>query len=59
MGVEVFDVVVIGVGVIGVGSVLDVVMCGFLMVLVEVCDFVLGMLSCLSKLIYGGLCYFE
>lgn len=53
----VFDVIVIGGGIIGVGIVLDVVICGLMVVLVEKYDLVFG-ISCWSlKLVYGGLCY--
>lgn len=54
-----FDLLVIGGGVIGCGIVLDVVLRGMSVVLVEKCDFVLGMSSKFIKLIYGGLCYLK
>lgn len=54
---ELWDFVVIGGGVLGLGIVFDVFFCGFLVVFLEKADFVKGILSWSIKLLYGGVCY--
>lgn len=54
-----FDVLIVGGGVMGVYVVFDVSLCGLCVVFVEKSDFVLGMLLKLLKMVYGGLCYIE
>src|SRR3954467_6467724 len=59
LGEEIFDVVVIGGGVVGTGSALDAVTRGLNVALVEARDFASGTSSRSSKLIHGGLRYLE
>jgi glycerol-3-phosphate dehydrogenase len=59
MAEETFDVVVIGGGVVGVGSALDAATRGLSVALVEARDFAAGTSSRSSKLIHGGLRYLE
>ena len=56
---EIFDVVVIGGGVVGTGSALDAVTRGLNTALLEARDFASGTSSRSSKLIHGGLRYLE
>ncbi|HEY6886555.1 MAG TPA: glycerol-3-phosphate dehydrogenase/oxidase, partial [Solirubrobacter sp.] len=56
---EIFDVVVIGGGVVGTGSALDAATRGLNVALVEARDFASGTSSRSSKLIHGGLRYLE
>lgn len=56
---ETFDVVVIGGGVVGVGSALDAATRGLRVALVEARDFAAGTSSRSSKLFHGGLRYLE
>jgi len=59
MAAEVFDVVVIGGGVVGTGCALDAASRGLSVALVEARDFAAGTSSRSSKLIHGGLRYLE
>lgn len=59
MGDEVFDILVIGGGVTGVGAALDAATRGLSVALVEQRDFASGTSSKSSKLIHGGLRYLE
>jgi glycerol-3-phosphate dehydrogenase len=59
MAEEVFDVVVVGGGVTGVGTALDAATRGLSVALVEAMDFAAGTSSRSSKLIHGGLRYLE
>src|SRR5262245_36779740 len=56
---EVFDVVVVGGGVTGVGTALDAATRGLSVALVEARDYASGTSSRSSKLIHGGLRYLE
>src|SRR6059058_6455913 len=56
---EVFDVVVVGGGVVGTGTALDAVTRGLSVALVEARDYAAGTSSRSSKLIHGGLRYLE
>ncbi len=56
---EVFDVVVVGGGVVGTGAALDAATRGLRVALVEARDFAAGTSSRSSKLIHGGLRYLE
>lgn len=53
------DIFVIGGGVIGCGVVLDVVIWGLWVGLVECDDFVVGILLRFIKFVYGGVWYLE
>lgn len=55
----VYDLIVIGGGINGVGMVWDGVLWGLKIFLIEKDDFVSGMSSWFICLIYGGLCYLE
>jgi FAD dependent oxidoreductase len=57
MAEEVFDVVIVGGGVTGVGTALDAATRGLSVALVEAVDFAAGTSSRSSKLIHGGLRY--
>lgn len=59
LGSEQFDVVVIGGGVVGVGTALDAATRGLRVALVEARDFAAGTSSRSSKLFHGGLRYLE
>ena len=59
MGGEVFDVVVVGGGVTGLGCAVDAATRGLSVALVEQRDFAAGTSSRSSKLIHGGLRYLE
>jgi len=59
MAEEVFDVVIVGGGVTGVGTALDAATRGLSVALVEAADFAAGTSSRSSKLIHGGLRYLE
>jgi len=59
LGSEIFDVVVIGGGVVGAGAALDAVTRGLSVALVEARDFASGTSSRSSKLFHGGLRYLE
>ena len=59
MAEEVFDVVIVGGGVTGVGTALDAATRGLTVALVEAVDFAAGTSSRSSKLIHGGLRYLE
>jgi glycerol-3-phosphate dehydrogenase len=59
MAEDVFDVVIVGGGVTGVGTALDAVTRGLSVALVEAVDFAAGTSSRSSKLIHGGLRYLE
>jgi glycerol-3-phosphate dehydrogenase len=59
MADEVFDVVVVGGGVTGVGTALDAATRGLSVALVEAVDYASGTSSRSSKLIHGGLRYLE
>ena len=59
LGIEEFDVLVIGGGVNGVGIALDAASRGLSVALVESADFASGTSSKSSKLIHGGLRYLE
>ncbi|WP_155359440.1 glycerol-3-phosphate dehydrogenase/oxidase [Acrocarpospora macrocephala] len=59
LGSEQFDVVVIGGGVVGVGTALDAVTRGLRVALVEARDLASGTSSRSSKLFHGGLRYLE
>ncbi len=59
MGVEEFDVVVVGGGIVGAGVALDAATRGLTVALVEARDFASGTSSRSSKLIHGGLRYLE
>lgn len=59
LSTESFDVVVIGGGVVGVGSALDAATRGLNVALVEARDFAAGTSSRSSKLFHGGLRYLE
>lgn len=59
LGSEVFDVVVIGGGVVGVGTALDAATRGLRVALVEARDLASGTSSRSSKLFHGGLRYLE
>lgn len=54
---DIFDVLVVGGGINGVGIVCDVVGCGLLVCLCEQDDFVVYIFSVSIKFVYGGLCY--
>src|SRR3954451_17662491 len=56
---EVFDVVVVGGGVVGTGSALDAVTRGLSVALVEARDYAAGTSSRSSNLVHGGLRYLE
>ena len=56
---EVFDVVVVGGGVVGTGAALDAATRGLSVALLEARDFAAGTSSRSSKLIHGGLRYLE
>ncbi|MGH3542447.1 MAG: glycerol-3-phosphate dehydrogenase/oxidase [Mycobacterium sp.] len=59
LGVEQFDVVVIGGGVVGSGSALDAATRGLKVAMVEARDFASGTSSRSSKMFHGGLRYLE
>jgi glycerol-3-phosphate dehydrogenase len=59
LGAETFDVVVIGGGVVGVGTALDAATRGLRVALVEARDLASGTSSRSSKLFHGGLRYLE
>src|SRR5664280_229390 len=59
LGVEAFDVVVIGGGVTGAGAALDAATRGLSVALLEARDFAAGTSSRSSKLFHGGLRYLE
>ncbi|MEC4611964.1 Aerobic glycerol-3-phosphate dehydrogenase (plasmid) [Tsukamurella tyrosinosolvens] len=59
LGSEEFDVVVIGGGIVGVGSALDAATRGLKVALVEARDFASGTSSRSSKMFHGGLRYLE
>jgi glycerol-3-phosphate dehydrogenase len=59
MAEDVFDVVIVGGGVTGVGTALDAATRGLSVALVEAVDFAAGTSSRSSKLIHGGLRYLE
>ena len=59
LGAELFDVVVIGGGVVGSGSALDAATRGLKVALVEARDFASGTSSRSSKMFHGGLRYLE
>jgi len=59
LSAEQFDVVVIGGGVVGVGTALDAATRGLRVALVEARDFAAGTSSRSSKLFHGGLRYLE
>jgi glycine/D-amino acid oxidase-like deaminating enzyme len=59
MAEDVFDVVIVGGGVTGVGTALDAATRGLSVALVEATDFAAGTSSRSSKLIHGGLRYLE
>jgi glycerol-3-phosphate dehydrogenase len=59
MATRLFDVVVVGGGVTGVGAALDAATRGLSVALVEASDFAAGASSKSSKLIHGGLRYLE
>ena len=59
MAEYVFDVVIVGGGVTGVGTALDAATRGLSVALVEATDFAAGTSSRSSKLIHGGLRYLE
>ncbi|HZD65949.1 MAG TPA: glycerol-3-phosphate dehydrogenase/oxidase, partial [Acidimicrobiales bacterium] len=59
MAGEVFDVVVVGGGVTGVGCALDAATRGLTVALIEARDFASGTSSRSSKLVHGGLRYLE
>ncbi|MDQ3576882.1 MAG: glycerol-3-phosphate dehydrogenase/oxidase [Actinomycetota bacterium] len=59
LGEEIFDVVVIGGGVVGVGTALDAATRGLRVALVEARDLASGTSSRSSKLFHGGLRYLE
>jgi glycerol-3-phosphate dehydrogenase len=59
MAEDVFDVVIVGGGVTGVGTALDAATRGLTVALVEAVDFAAGTSSRSSKLIHGGLRYLE
>ncbi|MFL6145791.1 MAG: glycerol-3-phosphate dehydrogenase [Labedaea sp.] len=59
LGTEAFDVVVIGGGVVGVGTALDAATRGLRVALVEARDLASGTSSRSSKLFHGGLRYLE
>lgn len=59
LGSEAFDVVVIGGGIVGVGTALDAATRGLRVALVEARDFAAGTSSRSSKLFHGGLRYLE
>src|SRR3712207_24505 len=59
MGSRLFDVVVIGGGVVGAGAALDAASRGLTVALVEARDWASGTSSRSSKLIHGGLRYLE
>jgi glycerol-3-phosphate dehydrogenase len=59
MADEIFDVVVVGGGVTGVGTALDAATRGLTVALVEAVDLAAGTSSRSSKLIHGGLRYLE
>src|ERR1700709_2348599 len=56
---EVFDVAIVGGGVVGTGAALDAVSRGLSVALVEARDLASGTSSRSSKLIHGGLRYLE
>ncbi|HYN74297.1 MAG TPA: FAD-dependent oxidoreductase, partial [Nakamurella sp.] len=59
LGNEIFDVVVIGGGVVGAGAALDAVTRGLSVALIEARDIASGTSSRSSKLFHGGLRYLE
>ena len=59
LGNEIFDVVVIGAGVVGAGAALDAVTRGLSVALIEARDIASGTSSRSSKLFHGGLRYLE
>ena len=59
LGVEPFDLVIVGGGVIGAGAARDAAMRGLRVVVVEADDIAAGTSSRSSKLIHGGLRYLE